>query len=133
MAGSNFPNNAVGQSAGIVLSAVEQDGIGGPEKGCGGTRRVELVAGGEIVFLPLFAAPLGPNFRAGIDKIFEGAVGTDDGADIATFHDERGGETEFALEIDEIFAEFGQSGNDRDGCVHLGKAGVRSQVAGPFP
>jgi hypothetical protein len=126
LAGSNFPNNTVGQSAGIVLSAVEQDGIGGSKEGCGSAGGVEFIAGGEIVFFSLFPASFSPDFRAGIDEIFEGAVGTDDGADIATFHDEGGGETEFALEVDEIFAEFGQSGNDRDGRVHLGKTGVRS-------
>ena len=132
MAGPNLPNDAVGQSPGIVFTAVEQDGVGGAEEGSGGARGVDLVPGGEVVFFALFAAAFCPNGWAGIDEIFEGAVGADDRADIAPLHDEGGGEAEFTLEIDQIFAEFGKSGNDRDGRVHLGKAGVGGQVTGPF-
>ena len=132
MASAHFRNDTIGEGAGIIFSAIEQSGVGGAEEGGSGARGVEPVPGGEVIFFSLLATAFGPNGRTGIDKIFEGAIGADDGADIATLHDEGGGEAEFALQIDEVFAQLGQGGDDRDSRVDLGEASVGGEVAFGF-
>ena len=102
--GADFLNDEVGKGTGIVLPAIEESGIGGADEGCGGAGGVLFIAGDEIIFFSLFPATFGTNDGAGIDKVFKRAIGADDGADIATLHDEGGGEAEFSLKIDEVFA-----------------------------
>jgi len=104
-------------------------GIGGTNERRSRARGVELIAGGQVIFFSLFPASFGSDRGAGIDKIFERAVGTDDGTDIATFHDEGGGEAKFPLEVDEVLAEFGQCGDGGDGSVDFGQASVWGEVA----
>jgi len=126
LASAHFGNDAIGEGAGIIFPAIEQSGIGGTEEGGGGAGGVEPVPGGEVIFFSLLATAFSPNGRTGIDKVFEGAIGTDDGADIATLHDQGTGEAEFSLKIDEVFAQLGQGGDDRDRGVDLGKTGMGS-------
>ena len=121
-------NDEVGKGTGIVLPAIEKSGIGGADEGCGGAGGVLFIASDEIIFFSLFAATFGTNDGAGIDKVFKRAIGADDGANVAPFHDEGGGEAKFALEIDEILAEFGQGGNWGDGGIHLREAGMRGEI-----
>jgi len=121
-------NDEVGKGTGIVLPTVQERGIGGADEGCGGAGGVLFIAGDEIIFFSLFAATFGANDGAGIDKVFKRAIGADDGADVAPFHDKRSGEAKFALEIDEVLAEFGQGGNWGDGSIHFGKAGMRGEI-----
>ena len=102
--GADLLNDEVGKGTGIVLSAVQEGGIGGADEGCGGAGGVLFIAGDEIIFFSLFPATFGTNNGAGIDKVFKLAIGADDGANVAPFHDEGGGEAKFALEIDEVFA-----------------------------
>ncbi len=131
--GADFLDNEVGKGTGIVLPAIEQSGIGGADKGCGGAGGVLFIAGDEIVFFSLFPATFGTNDGAGIDKVFKRAIGADDGANVAPFHDEGGGEAKFALEINEVLAEFGQGRNWGDGSIHFGKAGMRGEISGSLP
>ena len=126
--GADFLDNEVGQGTGIVLPAIEKSGIGGANKGCGGTRGVLFIAGYEIIFFPLFASAFGTDDGAGIDKVFKWAIGTNDGADIAPLHDKRSGEAKFALKIHEVLAELGQCGDWGDGGIHLRKAGMRTEI-----
>jgi hypothetical protein len=121
-------NNEVSKGTGIVFSAIEKSGIGGADKGCSGAGGVLFVASDEIVFFSLFASAFGTNDGAGIDKVFKRAVGADDGADIAPFHDKRSGKAKLTLEIYEELAELGQCGDWGDSGVHFGKAGMRGEI-----
>ncbi len=124
-------NDEVGKGTGVVLPAIEESGIGGADKGCGGAGGVLFIAGDEIIFFSLFASSFGTNDGAGIDKVLKRAIGADDGADIAPFHDERSGEAKLALKIDEVLAEFGQCGDWGDSGIHLREAGMRGEI--PYP
>jgi hypothetical protein len=121
-------NDEVGKRTGIVLPAIEESGIGGANKGCGGTRGVLFIAGYEIIFFSLFASSFGTDDGTGIDKVFKRAIGADDGADVAPLHDKRSGEAKFALKIHEVLAEFGQCGDWGNGGIHLRKAGMRTEI-----
>ncbi len=126
--GADLLNNEVGKSTSIVFAAIEKSGIGGADKGCGGAGGVLFIASDEIIFFSLFASSFGTDDGAGIDKVLKRAIGADDGADIASFHDKRSGETKLALEIHEVLAEFGQCGDWGDGGIDLRKAGMRSEI-----
>jgi hypothetical protein len=104
-------------------------GIGSPQEWSGGARGVELIAGGQVIFFPLFFASFGSDRGAGIDKIFKGAIGTNHRTDIAALHDKGSGEAKFPLKIDEVLAEFGQCGDGGDGSVHFGQASMGAEVA----
>jgi len=103
-------------------------GIGGTNERRSRARGVELIAGGQVIFFSLFPASFGSDRGAGIDKIFEGAIGADHSADIAALHNEGSGKAEFPLEVDEVLAEFGYCGNGGDGSIHFGQASVGAEV-----
>jgi hypothetical protein len=126
--GADFLDNEVGKSTSIVFAAIEKSGIGGADKGCGGAGGVLFIAGDEIIFFSLFASAFGTDDGAGIDKVLKRAIGADDGADIAPFHDKRSGEAKLALEIYEVLAELGQCGDWGDGGIHFRKAGMRGEI-----
>jgi len=113
---------------GIIFPTIEELCIGSTQERGGRARGVELIAGGQVIFFSLFPAPLGANCGAGIDKIFEGAIGADHSADIAALHNEGSGKAEFPLEVDEVLAEFGYCGNGGDGSIHFGQASVGAEV-----
>ena len=126
--GADFLNDEVGKGTGIVLPAIEQSGIGGADKGCSGAGGVLFIASDEIIFFSLFASSFGTDDGAGIDKVLKRAIGADDGADVAPLHDERSGKAKLTLEIYEELAELGQCGDWGDSGIHLGKAGMRSEI-----